>query len=303
MRHTKLLGPHFLIAFCLVTGAAIGLDAAIAFMGIHLQKLEVYPADGLAFRSLPAETQGWTRSRPDPPPLSAEMVEELGTSNYLTRRYGSRDGDRAREFELHCAYYTGMIDTVPHVPERCFVGNGGLSLDGTVGTIVRIPLDLDRFPNAQFVDTQLHGEVRRGRTGSWSETPGRYVHMPRELETLSMNVSHYIGPDGYSLYAGYFFIANGGIVPRAEQVRQLAFRHEDKYAYYAKIQFSSSSVTSAEELGELAADFLNEMLPDLVLRTPDWIDVREGRYPIDSVSGSLSKKHGTFLLTSQGSGI
>ncbi|MFG0257682.1 MAG: hypothetical protein ACF8GE_07260 [Phycisphaerales bacterium JB043] len=305
MRRTPMARIHYLIALGSVLLAAVGLDAAITFMGIHLKKLEIYPTDNLAFRSLPAETVSWERARPDPAPLSAEMVEELGTSNYLTRHYVERDAESAREFEFHCAYYTGMIDTVPHVPERCFVGNGGLSLDGSVGTIVPVTLDLDRFPLDPYVDSESHGPIRRGRTGPSSDSPGQYVYMPRELESLAMNVSRFKSDTGVELFAGYFFIANGGTVPRAEQVRQLAFRHEDKYAYYAKIQFSSTSVSSAQELGEMAGEFLSEMLPDLMRRTPDWIAVKEGRYPPepDAPTALSRTTHDGRATNHQGSGL
>jgi hypothetical protein len=286
VKRNVLLWPQYIVALVVLLLAASGLDAAIAFMDIHLKKLPLQAAGGLAFRSLPIETESWKRSRPDPPPLSAEIVDELGTDNYITRQYSSKSEDPGdfQAFELHCAYYTGMIDTVPHVPERCFVGSGGLSLDGSIG-IVPIPLDLDRFPIDPFVDAEIHGNIRRGRTGRWSDAPGQYVSMPRDIESLSMSVSRYITDSGQTLYAGYFFIANGGTVPRAEQIRQLAFRHEDTYAYYAKIQFTSGTVNSAEELGQMAGSFLTEMLPDIVRRTPDWIAVKEGRYPVpDSIA-------------------
>ena len=56
--------------------------------------------------------------------MDAAMVESLGTDKYLTRSY-ALDGDPAKgTMLLHLAYYTGMIDTVPHIPERCW-GAGG----------------------------------------------------------------------------------------------------------------------------------------------------------------------------------
>ena len=85
-------------------------------------------------------------------------------------------------------------------------------------------------------------------------------------------------PD-HRIAAGYFFIANGGTVPRAGDVRSLAFGNQATHAYYVKVQFSSYDVESAEELAELAASFLDEAFPDLMRRVPDWVDVVEGTHP------------------------
>lgn len=264
----------------LVAGAA-GMKAAIVTMKIHLQKLPIHAKDGLTFPSLPTETANWRREGRDEV-MSAEVLETLGTQNYVSRVYVEKSppGDRpARALQLHCAYYTGTIDTVPHVPERCFVG-GGMSIDGAT-KIVRIPLDMGRFPVDDTVDATVHGgEIRQGRLQTHA-----YVRMPRELDGLKMNVTSFRDAAGRRLNAGYFFLANGGHVPTANDVRQLAFKLQDSYSYYAKVQVLSSQVESADELAELAAEFLNEMLPDIVRRTPDWVEVVEGRYPEDRADG------------------
>ena len=266
----------FVVSIAVLLAGAGGLNAALRFMDIHLQKL---PIDGReVFHSLPKETDSWRQLGADPPPLSAEVIEQLGTENYVSRRYVEKDppeGMEPRYFELHCAYYTGMIDTVPHVPERCFVG-GGMTIDGAAGAVVPIPIDLSLFPIDPTVPESLGGgEVRRGRTTLTSTRPGDRVRMPTNLDDLSLNVSVFNDPSGATLYAGYFFIANGAVAPRAENVRLLAFRHEDRYAYYAKVQLTSANVASPQELANMAADFLNEMLPDIMLRTPDWVDITE----------------------------
>ncbi|TVQ32707.1 MAG: exosortase-associated EpsI family protein [Phycisphaeraceae bacterium] len=275
MKFKGLLNPAFLAALAALAAGGVGLGAMIRFADIHLQKLPIEPASGLRFHTLPTETQSWRRVGQDQV-MSEEVLQTLGTENYVSRVYRERnpapDADRI-EFELHCAYYTGTIDTVPHVPERCFVG-GGMSMDGG-SRIVEVPLEMDRFPIDHYIDQELHGGViRTGRT-----TPGVYVHMPRDIETLKMNVTRFRDRSGRRFYAGYFFLANGGHVATANGVRSLAFKLNDSHAYYAKVQFMSYHASSAEELAQVAADFLNEMFPDIVERTPNWVDVVEGRYP------------------------
>jgi len=265
--------------------AAAALHAAIAATGAHVRKLAL-PAPA-PLRTIPARSESWERFGADPPPMPAEIVETLGTENYLTRRYirvGSARAGRPEVFELHCTYFTGMADTVPHVPETCFVGGGMRVLRQSV--VVPVPIDLSRFPPDPTIDPDEFdpdefGVIRRGRTGPASPTPGVRVRMPFGLENLALRVTEFQTPEGDRLFAGYFFLANGWAVSDAIQVRLRAFDLTTDYAYYGKVQFTSPLVGSPEELADLAADFLNEMLPEIMLRVPDWVEVARGRYPPD----------------------
>jgi len=274
-----------LIAYAAVltvlVAAAASLNAAIRAFDIHIQKAPIHPESGLTLPSLPRQVEGFTLAF-ESPPLSSEIQRALGTDNYLSRTYieeAESAGKPGRSFEFHAAYYTGMIDTVPHVPERCFVGGGELTIDGRLGQVVRVPVDLERFSPDPDVDPEIHGRLLRGRTSNVSDAPGVRVRMPRDLENLRMNVTRFVDQRGQKLHAGYFFIANGGIAPRAGDVRSLAFDSRSTHAYYMKVQFTSGAVEDADELAELAGSFLTEILPDLMRRTPDWVDVREGRHP------------------------
>jgi hypothetical protein len=262
-----------LIAMTLTVGiAAAGVHTLVPMMGLHLKKMPIEPASGLALTSLPEETANWIKVRDRREP--AEVEEQLGTSNYITRLYAQRnpaDPARPKSIELHAAYYTGMIDTVPHVPERCFVG-GGLQLGNSPRNI---PLDLDdsRWVLDPDVPDEL-GPIYRVRTPD-----GQRVRLPRQPHEMKLRVSEYPVSDDATLYAGYCFIANGGHTESANGVRLLAFKLEDDYAYFLKIQFNSSSVKSADELAELSSQLLGELLGDIMLCVPDWIEVQTGRYP------------------------
>lgn len=277
----RRFGVAYGVGIAMLLTSALALGTIINTLGLQLRKLPIEPATGLKFHSMPIEFEHWSRYGQEHPPLSKEVLETLGTQNYLSRNYilsvdGAEDQKR-NVIELHCAYYTGSVDTVPHVPERCFVG-GGMSITGGPW-VLDVPIDRSRFASDSSLDQEIHGNVLLAQTGSNSSRPNQRVHLPRDLDKLELRITEYGATGGHTMYAGYFFIANGGTVANAEGVRLLAFNLQDTYSYYAKIQFSSATVESAEELAELAGSMLSEMLPEIMLRVPDWVDVREGRYP------------------------
>ena len=255
--------------------AAGAVYSLVPMMGVHLQKRPIQPESGLTLASLPELTPSWEKvmDRRE----VAEVEEQLGTTNYLTRLYKERNPDPnkpPRTIELHVAYYTGMIDTVPHVPERCFVG-GGLQM-GKSPTSMPLPLDQSSWVRDPDVPADL-GPIYRVRTSS-----GMRPRLPRDPQSIHLRVSEYELGNDVRLFAGYFFIANGGHTDSANGVRLLAFKLEDDYAYYLKVQVNSSTMGSAEELTEAAGSLVGELLGDLMLRVPDWVDVQTGEYPPDN---------------------
>ena len=301
MNRIRLAHLGSVISIVFLGVAAVGLSAAINASGAQLRKRPINPPDGMKFPSLPAETVSWERFGADPPPLSAEILESLGTQNYISRQYIPKDAASPASsvvVDLHCAYYTGMPDTVPHVPEACFVG-GGMTLVSKA-TLVPIPIDLSRFPPASMLDPEeidpdVYGVVREGRLGMNSDAPGNRVRMPFGFDDLKLRTTEYETPDGRRVFAGYFFIANGWAVSDSLQVRQQAFDLSADYAFYAKVQFTSHMVESPEELAKVAADLLNEIMPEIMRRVPDWTEVIAGRYPPegDVAEGNTRGTRGT----------
>jgi hypothetical protein len=287
MNFKRLLSPAFVVCITLFIAASIAMGAMVRGLKAYLIKLPVEVEQRVS--SIPTETEHWIQVGTDRREEAA-VEGVLGTQNYLSRQYAKKDtlkpgpnGAPAspRIVELHLAYYTGMVDTVPHVPDRCLVG-GGWSI---VGSTRLVPIKLDRLivsPDPD-VPTQL-GAVSRARISSpRSEHNGRRVRLPKDIEKLALRTTEFSAPGGKGrLFAGYFFVANGGIATSAEDVRLLAFDLRADYAYYLKVQVASPMPATADEYGELAQDLLNDLFPDIMLCVPDWIDVQTGDYPANN---------------------
>ena len=274
-------GPAFVAGLAVLLGSAFGLSAVVRALGAHLTKLPIQPQSGKAQHTIPEKVGGW----PEPDSawcqqgqdreMSKEEAEELGTTNTISRFYVECGPDAAvkpRSLQVHTAYYTGMIDTVPHVPDRCITAHG-TQMDGSPRQ-VPVPLDTSKL----WADTEAgteKGPVFRAINNSTLKS----VRMPRGVENLKMTVTPFKDGQGRRFFAGYFFVANGGVVASADGVRLLAFRLQDDYAYYLKVQFTSYDVESEEGLGVLAGEMLNSLFPELMLRVPDWIEVERGEYP------------------------
>lgn len=279
----------FAVAIGCILVAAVGMNAAIAHFNIHLRKKAIYPepvgGEERALRAIPIETAGWKRVGTDVLE-SAENEKVLGTQNYLTRFYAQkqpRAGSAPKALQLHVAYYTGMIDTVPHVPERCFTG-GGMSLVGGPW-VVPVRLDPSSMRPAENVPERYKDRVYTVRlSNEWSTAGGgRRVTLPAGVtptEPIALRVSEYFSDVGKRrMFAGYFFVANGGWVSSADELRLLAFDLRNDYAFYMKVQVGSTDVGSKEELAELAGSLLDDLFGEIMTCVPDWMRVERGEWP------------------------
>lgn len=280
--------PAFIVSVAVLGIAAGGLRAAVQQAKIYLQKLPIYAPEGRRLVDLPRKTGGWEQRGVDDVP-SKEVQEELGTDNSISRLYVTReDGPNGRitdpekffGLQFHAAYYTNMVDTVPHVPERCFVG-GGMQIVKQWGQIP-IPLNRSKWREDDSVPERLRGRIFEAPLINEVGNTVRYVRLPRDPADIKLLVTEFANAKGERLWSGYFFIANGGAVASAEGVRLLAFNLTDSYAYYLKVQFTSGSATSAEHLAAQAGALLDDMLPHLMQSVPDWVEVESGDYPPDN---------------------
>ncbi|HZW07254.1 MAG TPA: hypothetical protein VFF65_09025, partial [Phycisphaerales bacterium] len=129
-------------------------------------------------------------------------------------------------------------------------------------------------------DEQGH-VVHTGRTGRFSDAPNLRVRLPKGIEDLRMRFSTFKDKGDQQAVAGYFFMANGGFTPSPEGVRVLAFKLQDDYAYYLKVQVTTSGV-DAQEAARLSASLVGELLPEIARCAPDWVEVESGNYPPDN---------------------
>jgi len=150
------------IATAMLVGGAIAIGVLISTRGIHLTKTPIYPKDNRQLSNIPTETTNWTRLGSDRVE-SAEVLEVLGTENYLSRDYiekDPKDPSRTVLLALHGAYYTGGIDTVPHIPERCFVGGG---LQQSISSHSRaLTIDTTNWTVDRSVPKEFGGDQRQG---------------------------------------------------------------------------------------------------------------------------------------------
>lgn len=279
-----LKNPALWVAVGVLAGAAATFNVALSAFKISLRKLPITADHGIVTSDIPPQTASWERARdsrgleiPDRRENS-EIETTLGTTNYVTRSYVERrpkDPSRPLRMELHLAYYTGQIDTVPHVPDRCFVG-GGMQVGNIIGDV---PLNLDRS------SWRLDESVPEGSKPLYEvfvpgEPPfgGAYVRLCRDADHIRLRTMKFLAGEGVDLYAGYFFIANGGHTPAPDGVRGLAYELTSTYAYYMKVQVTSYTCKSPEEFTAAASSLIGELIGPIMRVTPDWVKVLNGQW-------------------------
>ena len=148
-----------------------------------------------------------------------------------------------RYWRLEVYYYTGALDTVPHVPGVCVVAAGATPL-GTQS----VPFSVSdaREPwNVPLKFRRMHYEM-----------PGRFGRSSTQ----------------YVQY--YLFSINGRPEGSRKKVRLELIDPRVKYCYFAKVQFAPlGGVPSIEEADRAAEDFMNYLLPVVLRGLPTPADV------------------------------
>lgn len=261
----------FIVACATLAICALGFQAAIGQLGMYIRKDAVEPRKALD--NIPTTLGEW-RKVGESRKLTEEIVEELGTSIYLNRNYvNEREGDWP-VIQLHLAYYTGLIDPVPHIPERCNVA-AGLVVQTRPTTY---ELSVDRSDWREDERVNLYRDEPYPIISSRHPVTGRRETIRMPLGDLKIRVTEYSLPDEPELriIAGYYFIANGGTTHTPEGVKALAFRLQEKYAYYCKVQYTlvgGQDDMTPEVFVAATSDFTEALLPELMRCLPDWSEV------------------------------
>jgi len=214
--------------------------------------------------------------------MSKEMENSLGTPYYISwvfRDSRLRPEEPGAAVRMHVAYYTGKADTIPHVPELCFVASGVHGLDSR-----QIEVDLEAPGLAVGPDGRVTAQSAAGET----------VHLPSTRVPMDMFTFRPRGSQ-QEVAVMYFFVANGRYYGSKLGVRAMsAVNVRDRYAYYCKIELMPGFLRPHPETGKLifaggVADqakaievlrrFLSLALPEVMTCLPDWEEVRQGRYP------------------------
>ncbi len=263
--------PAFIAAVATLLVCGIGFRFAVRQAQAFLAKAPVELRNPLT--AIPKRLSTWEAGGQDKT-LTVEMEQELGTRQYLDRVYVRTVGRQSQKVMVHIAYYTGLIDAVPHVPDRCLAAGGWV----IVGLPRNLPLPLDR--------TGWVADAEHTNRGTGEQYPlltyahhvtGDDITVRMPVGEFKLRTSEFLGGEQLDqrIIAGYFFIANGRTTPWPEGVRKFAFDLSTEYAYYAKIQFTMVAGADAtlEEFVATVADLADEILPDLMWCLPDWAEV------------------------------
>ncbi len=271
---------------------ALGFAPAQHWLGVYLQKEPVPLRRRL--NELPMKVGRWQAIGSDEI-VSPEIMREFGTDQYVTRNFALDGLTSNGILQLHVSYYTGGIDAVPHIPDRCYVG-GGLTKSATSTSV---PLNIDEslwWPDPAFDPEDPMAGSRPYLMAQTADPSRQVVRMPRDAaDGLRLNTAEYWDPrePAHTMAAGYLFIANGGVASSSSGVRLLAYDRSSRFAYYCKVQFTFQHPTRAidrTELGVIASEFLNVMLPDLMSCLPDWWEVEHGLWPNEEASDKQTPK-------------
>ncbi len=249
------------IGLGVLLAAVLGLDGVVRATKTVLVKQPLPIRRPLHL--LPDRAGTWVMEFEEPP-LSADILEALGTKQYTSRIYRDTQqmfkGPEAR-VRLHMAYYTGTPDTVPHVPDRCFMAGGRQRIAKGRTTI--------KLSGPWYLKDDPSGWV----TTSKLEPKG--VRIP-ELE-FPATIFTFSEPGGSASNVVYFFVANGKLLPTPERVRATAFDLRDRYSYYCKVEVGLFDVADAKLASQRVSAFLSVMMPEIMACLPDWGDVSEER--------------------------
>jgi Protein of unknown function (DUF3485) len=257
---SKWMQPGFLIAAAILAAAAIGLNAAVAALRLTFEKAPVPIARQLT--TIPDRFGDWVQVSKDEP-LEKELQDALGTEQYIFRDYVNArlvSKEELAEFEgknaserknllgrlqmekpdavvnLAVTYYTGLVDTVAHIPDRCYIADG--------------------FEPSEYETPSWDlGITHLGQPGP---IPVRFINF--EDQTTAGRVTRRVA---------YFFFTDGVYKGDPLGVRQTMQNLRYKHAFYSKIELMMVK-GDHDTAQKTMINFLSSALPQVENCMPDW---------------------------------
>lgn len=259
-----LTRPAFLLAAVVLLVAAVSLNGAVEFMQLHFRKERVELRKPLS--ELPRQLGPWVQVSTDAP-IDHEIEQVLQTREYIFRDYvdtrrvspdvlaafdnktlteqrglaaALQAKDPAAVINVAITYYTGMVDTVSHIPDRCYIADG---YEPTNYETPKWSALQGKTPDSDDYVRFINFEDR---------TPSR--------KAVTKNVA-------------YFFHSNGDYVGDPLGVRARLQNLLEQHGYYAKVELMMLS-NDRETCAQVMNDFLTNALPELEKCLPDWAAVK-----------------------------
>jgi hypothetical protein len=267
----------FIVACIVLIACGLSFEWAVGHLNYYLRK---EPIDMRASFSTIPDVIGEWRKAADDRILDKAMVEELGTDKYLNRLYAIEGQRTVPRLDLHLAYYTGMIDAIPHVPDRCMVAAGfnakslpenvPLTIDTSTWTVD--PVHVNRWTGQPYPMVEFRHHFT-----------GQQISARMPVGDIELRITEFESEDSPEIrvFAGYLFIANGRTTPTPDSVRLLAFAPSERHAYYCKVQFNMVGPASftRQQFVDAVSAFFKDFLPDLMRCLPDWAEVEASDQP------------------------
>lgn len=246
--------PGFIVALVILATVAIGLNYTVAALKLHFQKQPVSLKHPL--KDIVPVFGHWVQVSRDQP-LESEIEQALGTKEYVFRDYldsskvpaetiaqfkDLTDRQRAERLaeirqshpdaviNMAVTYYTGLVDTVPHIPDRCYVADGY--------------------------------EPKERKEEGWT-----IAHEPLRVSYINFEDQTGFGKQARSV--AYFFNANGDWLAGPLDVRVRLQNLSERYGYFAKVEVMTT-LPDRDQSRAVMQDFLDQALPEVKKVLPVW---------------------------------
>lgn len=259
------LDVGFVVVAAVLLVAAIGLNATVQSLQLSFRKQAVELAAPL--KEIAPRFGPWVQVSADER-LPYEIEDTLAANEYVFRDYvdsrlvpardiqafegktaGQRRAmldsirERVPEAVMYMAvtYYTGMVDTVAHIPDRCYIADG---------------FEPSEYDIKRWACFDSRGDDR---------SAARFIHFEDNVP----------GRRAVSRNVAYFFHVNGRYTNDPLDVRATLQNLFEKHGYYAKIELMTMLNDRGKASGVMD-DFLSHALPAVEKSLPDWQAVKAG---------------------------